>query len=74
MTPTPRERFEEEFWHIDEMMMIPPKEMILEFVDALLEEARQDTKKEFIKFVKEETSFPKMRLLDREDLLKFLSL
>lgn len=51
MTPTPRERFEEEFWHIDEMMMIPPKEMILEFVDALLEEARQEAREEMITYI-----------------------
>lgn len=29
--------------------MIPPKEMILEFVDALLEEARQEAREEMIK-------------------------
>ena len=50
----------------------------MEDIDTLLEEARQqwreEMKKEFIKFVKEETSFPKIRLLDRKDLLNFLSL
>lgn len=50
----------------------------MEDISALLEEARQqwreEMKKEFIKFVKEETSFPKIRLLDRKDLLNFLSL
>lgn len=80
MTPTPREISLERIMETLKLSIHRAENLndIAYDISALLEEARQqwreEMKKEFIKFVKEETSFPKIRLLDRKDLLNFLSL